>query len=46
MLEKYQERIEAIVLPQLGNIYDQLKRSTLVTIHIVKNIVSKQTERP
>ena len=44
MLEKYQERIEATVYcPREGtpDTYDQLKRSTLVTIHIVKDIVSK-----
>ena len=44
-LEKYQERIEAIVYcPREGtpDFYDQLKRSTLVTIHIVKDIVSRR----
>ena len=42
VLEKYQERIDAIVYcPREGapDIYDQLKRSTLVTIYIVKGIV-------
>ena len=41
VLENYQERIEAIVYcPREGtpDIYDQLKRSTLVTIHLVKDI--------
>ena len=48
VLEKYQERIEAIVYcPREGtpDIYEQLKRSTLVTIHIVKNIVSKRKQK-
>ena len=43
VLEKYQECIEAIVYcPREGtpDIYNQLKRSTLVTIHLVKDIVS------
>ena len=42
VLEKYQERIEAIVYcPREGtpDIYDQLKRSTPVTIHIVRHFV-------
>ena len=46
-LEEYQERIEAIVYcPREGtpDIYDQLKRSTPVTFHIVKDIVSKRKE--
>ena len=45
VLEEYQERIEAIVYcPREGtpDFYDQLKRSTLVKIHIVKDIVSKR----
>ena len=48
VLEKYQERIEAIVCcPREGtpDIYDQLKRSTLVTIHIVKDIVSRRKQK-
>ena len=48
MLENYQERIEAIVYcPREGtpDIYDDLTCSTLVTIHIVKNIVSKRKEK-
>ena len=48
VLEEYQERIEAIVYgPREGapDIYEQLKRSTLVTIHIVKNIVSKRKQK-
>ena len=48
VLEEYQERIEAIVYcPREGtpDIYDQLKRSTLVTIHIVKDIVSKRKQK-
>ena len=47
VLEEYQECIEAIVYcPREGtpDIYDQLKRSTLVTIHIVKDIVSKRKQ--
>ena len=46
--EKYQERIEAIVYcPREGtpDIYNQLKRSTLVTIHLVKDIVSKRKQK-
>ena len=45
VLEEYQECIEAIVYcPREGtpDIYDQLKRRTLITIHIVKDIVSKR----
>ena len=48
VLEEYQERIEAIVYcPGEGtaDMYDQLKRSTLVTIHIVKDIVSKRKQK-
>ena len=48
VLEKYQERIEAIVYcPREGtlDIYDQLKRSTLVTIHIVKDIASRRKQK-
>ena len=48
VLVKYQERIEAIVYcPREGTpeFYDQLKRSTLVTIHIVKGIVSKPKQK-
>ena len=48
VLEEYQERIEAIVYcPRevTPDIYDQLKRSTLVTIHIVKDIVSKRKQK-
>ena len=48
MLEEYQERIKAIVYcPREGtpDIYDRLKRSTLVTIHIVKDIVSKRKQK-
>ena len=48
VLEEYQEHIEAIVyFPREGtpDIYDQLKRSTLVTIHIVKDIVSKRKRK-
>ena len=48
VLEEYQERIEAIVYcPREGtpDNYDQLKRSTLVTIHIVKDIVSKRKQK-
>ena len=48
VLEMYQERIEAIVYcPREGNpdIYDQLKRSTLVNIHILKDIVSKRKQK-
>ena len=47
-LEEYQECVEAIVYcPREGtpDIYDQLKRSTLVTIHIVKDIVSKRKQK-
>ena len=46
--EEYQERIEAIVYcPREGtlHIYEQLKRSTLVTIHIVIGIVSKRKQK-
>ena len=48
VLKEYQERIEAIVYcPRDGtpDIYDQLKRSTLVTIHIVKDLVSKRKQK-
>ena len=48
MLEDYQELIEAIVYcPREGtpDIYDQLKRSTLVTIYIVKDILSKRKQK-
>ena len=48
VLVKFQERIEAIVYcPREGtpDIYDQLKRSTLVTIYIVKGIVSKRKQK-
>ena len=48
VLEEYQERIEAIVyFPREGtpDIYKKLKRFTLVTIHIVKYIVSKRKEK-
>ena len=48
VLEEYQERIEAIVYcPREGtpDIYGQLKRSTLVTIHIVKDIVSSRKQK-
>ena len=48
VLEDYQERIEAIVYcPREGtlDIYNQLKRSTLVTIHIVKDIVSRRKQK-
>ena len=48
VLEEYQERIEALVYcPREGtpDIYDQLKRSTLVTIQIAKNIVSKRKQK-
>ena len=48
MLENYQERIEAI-LHCLREVtpgkYGQLKRSTLVTIHIVKDIVPKRKQK-
>ena len=48
VLEKYQERIEVIVCcPREGtpDICDQLKRINLVTIHIVKDIVSKRKQK-
>ena len=48
VLEEYQERIEAIVYcPREGtpDIYEQLKRSTLVTIHVVKEIVSRRKQK-
>ena len=48
MLEKYQERIKAVVYcPRevSSDIYNQLKRSTLVTIHIVKDIVSRRKQK-
>ena len=48
VLEEYQERKEAIVYcPKDGtpDIYNQLKRSTLVTIHLVKDIVSRRKQR-
>ena len=44
VLEKYQERIEAKVYcprERTPDNYNQLKRSTLVTIHIVNDIVSR-----
>ena len=48
VLEEYQERLEAIVycpIEGTADVYDQLKRSTLVTIHIVKDIVSKRKQK-
>ena len=48
VLEEYQERVEAIVYcPREGNpdIYDQLKRCILITILIVKDIVSKRKQK-
>ena len=48
VLEKYQERIEALVYcPREGtpDIYNQLNRSTLNTIHLVKDIVSRRKPR-
>ena len=48
VLQKYQERIEAIVYcPREGtsDIYDHLKRSTLASIHIVKEIESKRKQK-
>ena len=48
VLESYQECIEAIVFcPREGTpeIYNQLKRSTLVTIHIVKDTVSRRKQK-
>ena len=44
LLENYQERIDAIVYcPGEGapDTYNQLKRSTVVSNHIVKDIVSR-----
>ena len=46
--EEYQERNEAIVYcprEETPDIYDQLKRSTLFTIHIVKDVVSKRKQK-
>ena len=48
VLEMYQEQIETIVCrPREGtlDIYNQLKRSTLVTIHIVKHILSSRKQK-
>ena len=48
VVEEYQERIEAIVYcprEETPHIYNQLNRSTLVIIHIVKDIVSKRKEK-
>ena len=48
VLENYQERIEAIVYcPREGtpDIYDQVKRSALVTIHLVKDNVSRRKQK-
>ena len=48
VLEKYQESIEAIVYcPREGtpDNYNQLKRSTPVTIHFVKDIVSRRKQK-
>ena len=48
VLENYQERIEAIVYcPREGtpDVSDQLKCSTLVTIHLVKDIVSRRKQK-
>ena len=48
VLEKHQEHIEAIVYCSreiTPDIYDQLKRSTLVAIHIVKDIVSRRKQK-
>ena len=43
VVENYQERIEAIVYcPREGT---QLKRSTLVTIHLVKDLVSRRKQK-
>ena len=47
-LEKYQEHIEAkVYCPREGtlDIYNQLKRSTLVTIGLVKDIVSRRKKK-
>ena len=47
VLEECQERIEVMVYcPREGtpNIYNQLRRSTLVTIHLVENIVSRREQ--
>ena len=48
VLEKYQERIEALVYcPREGtpDLYDKFNRSILVTNHIVKDIVSKRKQK-
>ena len=48
VLKKYQERIEAIVYcPREGtpNIYNQIKRNSLVTIYLVKYIGSRCKQR-
>ena len=48
MLDEYQERIEAIVYcPRelTPDIYNQLKRSTVVSIHFVKEIVSRRKQK-
>ena len=48
VLEKYQERLEAIVYcprERTPDIYNKLKRSSLVTIHIVKDIVSRRKQK-
>ena len=48
VLEKHQERIEAIVYcPREGtpDTKNQLKRSTLDTIHIGKNFVSRRKQK-
>ena len=48
VLEEYQERIEAIVFcPREGtpDIYNQLKRCTLVSIHLLKDVVSRRKQK-
>ena len=48
VLEMYQELMEAIVFcPREGtpDMYNQFKLTTLVTIHIVKNIVSSRKQK-
>ena len=48
VFEKYQESLEAIVYcprEETADLYAQLKWSTLVTIHVVKDIVSKRKQK-
>ena len=48
VFKKYQESIEAKVYcprEETPDIYNQLKRSTILTIHLVKDIVSRRKQK-